>query len=210
MSTRPAFHSYSRIGVLIQRTPEDAGEDCYLLKGRGPFLFASISLCPKRNKPSSCSSSAVLSSYPTSNWFHIPRFIPYFSDPNLLLALEAPPGTIPDHNPHATDSSHALLPPPANPVDCICPKRQQAKPSTDFKSPFSPTSHPHPTLRALFSLAMAPAATGEIAPMHLPVCPSKPSKISASVLHGPRDLRLVSATSPVTRASWSQPYPTPS
>lgn len=30
--------------------------------------------------------------------------------------------------------------------------------------------------------------------MHLPVCSSKPSKISASVLHGPRDLRLVSAS----------------
>ncbi|RSL58152.1 hypothetical protein CEP54_007963 [Fusarium duplospermum] len=41
---------------------------------------------------------------------------------------------------------------------------------------------------------MAPAATGEIAPMHLPVCHSKPSKISASVLHGPRDLRLETRT----------------
>lgn len=45
--------------------------------------------------------------------------------------------------------------------------------------------------------------------MHLPVCSSKPSKISASVLHGPRDLRLVSASNQVTRASWSQPYLTP-
>ncbi|KAK3312412.1 chaperonin 10-like protein [Apodospora peruviana] len=36
---------------------------------------------------------------------------------------------------------------------------------------------------------MAPSATGEPAPMHLPVI-SKASTISASVLHGPRDLRL--------------------
>ncbi|KAK5653904.1 hypothetical protein OQA88_7829 [Cercophora sp. LCS_1] len=36
---------------------------------------------------------------------------------------------------------------------------------------------------------MAPSATGEPAPMHLPVS-SKASTINASVLHGPRDLRL--------------------
>ncbi|KAF5675944.1 l-iditol 2-dehydrogenase [Fusarium heterosporum] len=41
---------------------------------------------------------------------------------------------------------------------------------------------------------MAPAATGEMAPMHLPVGPSKPLNISASVLHGPRDLRLETRT----------------
>ncbi|KAF6829410.1 alcohol dehydrogenase GroES-like domain-containing protein [Colletotrichum plurivorum] len=37
---------------------------------------------------------------------------------------------------------------------------------------------------------MAPVATGEDAPMHLPVYKSKPSSVTASVLHGPRDLRL--------------------
>ncbi|KXX80241.1 Sorbitol dehydrogenase [Madurella mycetomatis] len=36
---------------------------------------------------------------------------------------------------------------------------------------------------------MAPSATGEPAPMHLPVA-AKASTINASVLHGPRDLRL--------------------
>ncbi|KAK0701680.1 chaperonin 10-like protein [Lasiosphaeria miniovina] len=36
---------------------------------------------------------------------------------------------------------------------------------------------------------MAPSATGETAPMHLPVT-SKASTINASVLHGPQDLRL--------------------
>ncbi|KAK4246524.1 sorbitol dehydrogenase [Corynascus novoguineensis] len=36
---------------------------------------------------------------------------------------------------------------------------------------------------------MAPSATGEPAPMHLPAA-SKASTITASVLHGPRDLRL--------------------
>ncbi|CCF42288.1 alcohol dehydrogenase GroES-like domain-containing protein [Colletotrichum higginsianum] len=37
---------------------------------------------------------------------------------------------------------------------------------------------------------MAPVATGEMAPMHLPVYKSKSSSVTASVLHGPRDLRL--------------------
>ncbi|KAM0506384.1 hypothetical protein ACHAP8_001422 [Fusarium lateritium] len=37
---------------------------------------------------------------------------------------------------------------------------------------------------------MAPVATGETASAHLPVGPSKPLSISASVLHGPRDLRM--------------------
>ncbi|KAI1488207.1 sorbitol dehydrogenase [Biscogniauxia mediterranea] len=37
---------------------------------------------------------------------------------------------------------------------------------------------------------MAPSATDEIAPMQLPVHPKSPNKINASVLHGPRDLRL--------------------
>ncbi|KAK7426919.1 hypothetical protein QQZ08_006511 [Neonectria magnoliae] len=41
---------------------------------------------------------------------------------------------------------------------------------------------------------MAPAATGETAPTHLPAFNSKPLTISASVLHGPRDLRLESRT----------------
>lgn len=53
--------------------------------------------------------------------------------------------------------------------------------------------HLHPTLiprprRHL--IKMAPSATGEPAPMQLPVT-SKASTINASVLHGPRDLRLV-------------------
>ncbi|CAM1511275.1 Fc.00g087880.m01.CDS01 [Cosmosporella sp. VM-42] len=47
---------------------------------------------------------------------------------------------------------------------------------------------------------MAPVATGEIAPAHLPVYRSKPSTISASVLHGPRDLRLESRTIEAPRA----------
>ncbi|KAJ0168364.1 Sorbitol dehydrogenase [Colletotrichum tanaceti] len=37
---------------------------------------------------------------------------------------------------------------------------------------------------------MAPVATGEMEPMHLPVYKSKSSSVTASVLHGPRDLRL--------------------
>ncbi|CAI0648580.1 unnamed protein product [Colletotrichum noveboracense] len=37
---------------------------------------------------------------------------------------------------------------------------------------------------------MAPVATGEAAPMQLPVYKSKSSSVTASVLHGPRDLRL--------------------
>ncbi|KAI1083551.1 GroES-like protein [Whalleya microplaca] len=37
---------------------------------------------------------------------------------------------------------------------------------------------------------MAPSAMAEIAPMQLPVHSKCPNKISASVLHGPRDLRL--------------------
>ncbi|KAH6687754.1 alcohol dehydrogenase GroES-like domain-containing protein [Plectosphaerella plurivora] len=41
---------------------------------------------------------------------------------------------------------------------------------------------------------MAPAATGELAPMQLPIHSSKPSTISASVLHGPRDLRMETRT----------------
>ncbi|KAI9167112.1 l-iditol 2-dehydrogenase [Paramyrothecium foliicola] len=41
---------------------------------------------------------------------------------------------------------------------------------------------------------MAPAATGDAAPMHLPVHSTKPSTITASVLHGPRDLRLETRT----------------
>ncbi|KAF4973548.1 hypothetical protein FSARC_184 [Fusarium sarcochroum] len=41
---------------------------------------------------------------------------------------------------------------------------------------------------------MAPAATGEMAPMHLPASSSKPLTINASVLHGPRDLRLETRT----------------
>ncbi|EWG42282.1 L-iditol 2-dehydrogenase [Fusarium verticillioides 7600] len=41
---------------------------------------------------------------------------------------------------------------------------------------------------------MAPVATGEIAPTHLPGGLSKPLSISASVLHGPRDLRLETRT----------------
>ncbi|KPM36229.1 hypothetical protein AK830_g10334 [Neonectria ditissima] len=41
---------------------------------------------------------------------------------------------------------------------------------------------------------MAPAATGEPAPTHLPAFNSKPLTISASVLHGPRDLRLEART----------------
>ncbi|KAH6996471.1 chaperonin 10-like protein [Ilyonectria sp. MPI-CAGE-AT-0026] len=41
---------------------------------------------------------------------------------------------------------------------------------------------------------MAPAATGEFAPTHLPAFNMKPVSISASVLHGPRDLRLESRT----------------
>ena len=85
-----------------------------------------------------------------------------------------------------------LLSPPANPLCCNCPKRQLTKPSTDSKSPFSSTSHLYPTLQALLSIAMAPAATGEMAPMHLPAGSLKPLTINASVLHGPRDLRLVS------------------
>ncbi|CRK26770.1 hypothetical protein BN1723_018291, partial [Verticillium longisporum] len=41
---------------------------------------------------------------------------------------------------------------------------------------------------------MAPVATEEFAPMQLPVHSSKLSSISASVLHGPRDLRLETRT----------------
>ncbi|KAK2058879.1 alcohol dehydrogenase GroES-like domain-containing protein [Colletotrichum caudatum] len=41
---------------------------------------------------------------------------------------------------------------------------------------------------------MAPVATGEMAPMHLPVYKSKSSAVTASVLHGPRDLRLETRT----------------
>lgn len=46
-----------------------------------------------------------------------------------------------------------------------------------------PLPRPHP-------IKMAPCATGEPAPMHLSAA-SKASTITASVLHGPRDLRLV-------------------
>ncbi|KAF7560503.1 hypothetical protein G7046_g3647 [Stylonectria norvegica] len=41
---------------------------------------------------------------------------------------------------------------------------------------------------------MAPAATGEGAPTHLPAYDVKPLSIKASVLHGPQDLRLESRT----------------
>uniref|UniRef100_L2FEG3 Sorbitol dehydrogenase n=1 Tax=Colletotrichum fructicola (strain Nara gc5) TaxID=1213859 RepID=L2FEG3_COLFN len=41
---------------------------------------------------------------------------------------------------------------------------------------------------------MAPVATGEAAPMQLPVYKSKSSSVTASVLHGPRDLRLEKRT----------------
>ncbi|KAI5919873.1 sorbitol dehydrogenase [Camillea tinctor] len=43
-------------------------------------------------------------------------------------------------------------------------------------------------------MIMAPSATDEITPMQLPVHSKGSSKINASVLHGPRDLRLESRT----------------
>lgn len=58
-------------------------------------------------------------------------------------------------------------------------------------SPWNPPLHPTPIPRPRrHQIKMAPSATGEPAPMQLPVI-SKASTINASVLHGPRDLRLV-------------------
>jgi hypothetical protein len=61
----------------------------------------------------------------------------------------------------------------------------------------------HPTLIPRFAAAyqpnMAPAATGEDTPIQAPYYSSKPSSIFASVLHGPRDLRLVSKVGTIHR-----------
>lgn len=78
----------------------------------------------------------------------------------------------------------------ANPARWTLHNRQLAKRS---HSTFAPPSHSHPTpSRAAYQPNMAPAATGEDAPIQTPYCSSKPSSIFASVLYGPRDLRLVS------------------
>jgi len=64
------------------------------------------------------------------------------------------------------------------------------------QAPGFPPIHPTPIPRLhRHQTKMAPSATQEPAPMQLPVF-SKASSINASVLHGPRDLRLVNASSP--------------
>jgi hypothetical protein len=77
------------------------------------------------------------------------------------------------------------LRPLANPAVCTGSTPGQAHTIPHFHPTFIPRPRRHP-------IKMAPSATDEPAPMQLPVT-SKASTINASVLHGPRDLRLVNS-----------------
>ena len=93
-------------------------------------------------------------------------------------------------------------PDPLHPLFFLIPREEEPHYSqrletprgTRSRWPSSPYPTPHPTLIPLKAVGrrieMAPSATGEPAPMHLPAA-SKASTIKASVLHGARDLRMV-------------------
>lgn len=165
-----------------------------------PFL-ASISafLCVRSDKYAFllCHRCAPLAPSPTLKFLaRIHHPTPVVVTPPPTYSIQALSGY---QDSRASPSPYSIFRhrPPGHPVphDVGPSLRSSLQPTSWSRAYRSPRGLVHPTLiphaGPLLS-EMAPAAMVDAEPMRLPVSNSKASAISASVLHGPRDLRLVS------------------